>query len=167
MFCPFEIFSSADALRQRLAAKAAKQRKEKENAASAIVEDASEVESEVAEVSNATEVVVEDEVANAPAQPVAGGKVKAETKWYQAMWFKGVLFFSIVPICFLLPFTIEYIVDYTRAYSAFFFFFFFFFFGLRTSALTSFMKSGPFALCLDGLCRHCRLFLFHQNQAHE
>jgi hypothetical protein len=94
-----------------------------------VVEDANDGEtSESVAVEETSAEGTEVAAAAAEAKPKRSKSEEAVVaeKWYQAVWFKAVLFFSIVPICFLLPFTIEYIVDYTRDYSAFFFFFFFF-----------------------------------------
>jgi hypothetical protein len=37
-------------------------------------------------------------------------------KWYELNSVKAALFFSIVPICFALPFAAEYVVEWTRPY---------------------------------------------------
>lgn len=100
--------SSDNATRQRLQAKlAAKQRAEQNKSEAKPAADESTT-------TTTTTTTFNDEHHHHQHQEEP--EATAAPKWYESNAVKALLFCSIVPICFAIPFTIEYVIDWTRPY---------------------------------------------------
>jgi hypothetical protein len=95
--------------KQRLMAKLAKQKA----ASQPTAPKATAVDSIDDESATESPASLAPETAAAAAAPAAA---PAAPKWYELNSVKAALFFSIVPICFALPFAAEYVVEWTRPY---------------------------------------------------